>query len=108
MKSKINISNVFMRSSIGKRLLINLLLFSMIPVIFIGFFSYKVSSSLIRDKVSDVTQELITQVARNYEQKVAEMERITLNIATSKNVSDGLEKFRNEEGTYGYISQKKS
>ncbi|MEK3890514.1 methyl-accepting chemotaxis protein [Bacillus sp. FSL K6-3431] len=107
MKSKINISNVFMRSSIGKRLLINLLLFSMIPVIFIGFFSYKVSSSLIRDKVSDVTQELITQVARNYEQKVAEMERITLNIATSKNVSDGLEKFRNEEGTYGYISQKK-
>ncbi|CAM3929423.1 methyl-accepting chemotaxis protein [Lederbergia lenta] len=106
MRSRINFRNVFLRPSIGKRLLVNLLLFSMIPIIFIGFFSYEVSSSLIRDKVSDVTQELITQVARNYEQKVAEMERITLNIATSKNVSDGLDTFGSEEGSYEYILQK--
>ncbi|MFK4997367.1 hypothetical protein ACI2OX_06905 [Bacillus sp. N9] len=63
------------------------------------------ASSLIRDKVSDVTEELITQVVTNYEQRLVEVDRASLNISTSSNVKNGLNTTDLEEGSFEYVLQ---
>ncbi|MBS4208607.1 methyl-accepting chemotaxis protein [Bacillus sp. FJAT-50079] len=97
--------NALRRPSIGKRLLVILILFSMIPVSFIGYFSYEMASSLIRDKVSDVTEELITQVVTNYEQRLVEVDRTSLNISTSSNVKNGLKTTGMDKDSFEYVLQ---
>ncbi|MBO1005899.1 methyl-accepting chemotaxis protein [Pseudogracilibacillus auburnensis] len=108
MKNLAKMSNAFKRLSIGRKLLITLLLFSMIPVLLIGIFSYNVSSGLIRDKVSDVTEELIGQVTKNYELKVNEINDITLNIMTTKSLQDNvLDVTTLNKDHYDYFSTRK-
>lgn len=93
--------------SIAKKLLIVFLLFSIIPIMIVGFFSYTISASLIQDKVSDVTEQLIVQVVNNYERNLNDLERLSLTIITSTEFKSNLSQLKDEDTYEALMNRKK-
>lgn len=93
--------------SIAKKLLIVFLLFSIIPIMIVGFFSYTISATLIRDKVSDVTEQLIVQVVNNYERNLNDLERLSLSIITSNEFKSNLSQLKDEDTYESLMNRKK-
>ncbi|MFA9557893.1 methyl-accepting chemotaxis protein [Evansella sp. AB-rgal1] len=102
-KRKVNLKNIlssFQGTKIGRKLFILFLLFSVIPVLVIGVFSYRTSSTIISDKVGDVTQELLTQVARNFELQVDELLNVSFSIITNPELSSALREYGSGGDSY--------
>ncbi|WP_088105393.1 methyl-accepting chemotaxis protein [Halalkalibacter urbisdiaboli] len=98
----------FMKGSkIGKKLLLMFLLFSIIPVVIIASVSYQVSSSIISEKTSEVTEELIVQVSKNFESKVGELANLSLSIVTSREIYDGLDGLDSAETDFDVFTLKR-
>nr|WP_198510346.1 methyl-accepting chemotaxis protein [Bacillus solitudinis] len=97
----------FKGSKIGRKLLIMFLLFSIVPVIVIGYISYNTSASIISSKTSEVTEELIVQVSKNFASNIKEIENLSLSIVTSRDIYEGLANLNKAENDFDMFSQKR-
>lgn len=86
-----NIRNLKIRT----RLILLFLLFSLLPMMITGFFSYQQSSKAIQNKVNTYSRQVVNQVAKNVKVEMTRLENDTVEIGFSEIVQKMLIDYEN-------------
>jgi two-component system sensor histidine kinase YesM len=75
---------------IRNKLFVSFLLLNILPLIVIGMLSYSKSSSLLQEKTNDYTTDLLSEVSKNLELNIREINRVYYSIFTNQEVRNTL------------------
>lgn len=75
---------------IRNKLFVSFLLLNILPLIVIGMLSYSKSSSLLQEKTNDYTADLLSEVSKNLELNIREINRVYYSIFTNQEVRSTL------------------
>jgi methyl-accepting chemotaxis protein len=92
-----DIGHLLRNSRIQTRLIASFLLLSLLPILIVGFSSYRKSSKAIEDKISTYSVQIIGQVARNIVTELNRYEASLLEISLSQTLSEALSNDQNDD-----------
>jgi two-component system sensor histidine kinase YesM len=79
--------------SIQTRLLSSFFVFSLIPLLITGTFSYYMSSSAIKTKISTYSIQIMKQISKNIQREINKFENDSIEIQFSDIVQDALKRY---------------
>ena len=78
--------------SLQRKLIFSYSLIIFLPMMIVGFFAYNIAAVSIKSQVSKYSSDLIQQVNDNIDNTVSELDRVSLNLATDKQLLQILDK----------------
>jgi two-component system sensor histidine kinase/response regulator len=92
------------RPGITGKFLLYLFLIGIVPLVLVGWRSYRISRDTLREEVSGYTRELVEEYAHYVDLVCAEMEGLIANIAAHQEIRDALEARQPPGDAYGKLA----
>lgn len=90
MNKNINFKTVFRKMDIKYRLIISFLIVSILPLIFISFYSYHLNSKAMKNKISESTARLLSLVNTNMVTEIEKYQYLSGSICVNQQIQDAL------------------
>ncbi len=112
MKKYINnieriVAKIMRNTKIRVRLVVSFIALSIIPLLFIGGFSYFLSSSTIDDKIRSYSKQLVREAGIKIETELEKYQNYILEISNSDDIQKKLEDALSDDGYTSYDASKK-
>ncbi len=86
----LSIVSIFRKIKVKFRLMISFLILSIVPLVFLGFFSYNLSKNSIETKIEMYSKQIIEQAENNLYSELEKHNSYSIEISNSKDVQDML------------------